>query len=942
MDNNKPAFIESLEQKYPGITLTRLEDKANRTALQQWSRPLSYTLDEQGQIISLNLKGAGLETIEIGAALKHLQKLNLNHNKLTKISFTVNLPELNLLDISYNEADIEKIDLKFPFEGLKELNIYKSRLGGIFFSESLFERFIDGTLYVNLGENNLDETLVNRMNLEDAAEREEALRKYFDIYKKENTTIHRLKLVFIGNTGVGKTTLYDILAGDDKAGPSTHGINIFDYSLPHPSKTDTSINVKGFDFGGQDYYHNTHLPFFSTNALYILLWGQGQEDMFTTTPRKREKDGKIRQEYIFPLRYWLGGIRYLLGDAGAADKKEFPSIKEIPAGADWEKEVNQRNFTGDTPSFKVHLLQNIPSEKGQEKDLNNADLRAAYPFIGKMAAWCLKEEEQATVAKNWLNAMLKEFPSAQTVPAINIKVAKELKERKEVIISLDALGKLDAVKKENYKDINAQMQDLAERLHDNLQGYFLPVEEKARPKAVLPQSEAAENKETETYKPLSEEQDALIRTNFVADIKTMTEWVYTILEEELTEDGYFTDKRAGEILKTKQPEAVSHKSYLLAFMLHQKIIFEVRNEADKVVYVAPNYLPDAIKPVERLFIDSFEPAIVQFELKGFFHTNIVAELLAGFLKNVPLAEEGTTWRYELWKNKVLLYDVANSEIKGDADKRMLYIEFDLQGKATTEDHKKQPDHEPVQKTTSKGKQPPSTHPHIRLRRFAKNYVKDDFLLKVAGYIESKLAGYDYVKWLYAPDGNYIPADCLEQQNEDSGKASPLIHHENKIYRKGDFNLFLNNSNQYPMKKLFISYSKDDLEYLKAFEKHLSILKRNSYISVWNDQALLPGEEWDIAIKKALNEADIVVFLVSASFLATDYINDVEIKNTLERQKQNKNAVTIVSVIIRPCLWEETPLAAFKAIPGKAAALSTSANADEFWTQTVLSLMKVLK
>ena len=98
-------------------------------------------------------------------------------------------------------------------------------------------------------------------------------------------------------------------------------------------------------------------------------------------------------------------------------------------------------------------------------------------------------------------------------------------------------------------------------------------------------------------------------------------------------------------------------------------------------------------------------------------------------------------------------------------------------------------------------------------------------------------------------------------------------------------------------KLFISYSHKDealMEELMEFLQPLIFAKR---ISLWNDKAITVGELWDEAIKKALSDADIIIVLLSPSFLASSYINGVEITGALEMQKAGKK---IVPVMLRPC------------------------------------------
>ncbi len=145
-----------------------------------------------------------------------------------------------------------------------------------------------------------------------------------------------------------------------------------------------------------------------------------------------------------------------------------------------------------------------------------------------------------------------------------------------------------------------------------------------------------------------------------------------------------------------------------------------------------------------------------------------------------------------------------------------------------------------------------------------------------------------------------------------------------------------------MKKVFISYSKIDSQHLIKLENHLSVLKRNGTIGTWNCRKLLPGEKWDGRIKTELEEADLILFLVSDDFLATDYIWDIEIKRAIERDQNPSDPVTVVPIIVRSCDWEDSPLGVFNTVPKKAQVINSSKDIDEAWTSVVKELKQILK
>ena len=63
--------------------------------------------------------------------------------------------------------------------------------------------------------------------------------------------------------------------------------------------------------------------------------------------------------------------------------------------------------------------------------------------------------------------------------------------------------------------------------------------------------------------------------------------------------------------------------------------------------------------------------------------------------------------------------------------------------------------------------------------------------------------------------------------------------------------------------LFFSYSKKDKRLRDSLEKHLSLLQDQGFTSGWHDRLIEPGIEWDGAIDKHLEEAGIILLLISA-------------------------------------------------------------------------------
>ena len=71
-------------------------------------------------------------------------------------------------------------------------------------------------------------------------------------------------------------------------------------------------------------------------------------------------------------------------------------------------------------------------------------------------------------------------------------------------------------------------------------------------------------------------------------------------------------------------------------------------------------------------------------------------------------------------------------------------------------------------------------------------------------------------------------------------------------------------------KIFYSYAHEDETLQTELEKHLSNLRRQGYITTWHDRDISAGQEWKREINDHLNEAHIILLLVSPDFMNTDY------------------------------------------------------------------------
>lgn len=142
-----------------------------------------------------------------------------------------------------------------------------------------------------------------------------------------------------------------------------------------------------------------------------------------------------------------------------------------------------------------------------------------------------------------------------------------------------------------------------------------------------------------------------------------------------------------------------------------------------------------------------------------------------------------------------------------------------------------------------------------------------------------------------------------------------------------------------MATLFFSYSHRDEALRNELEVHLSVLKRQGILETWHDRRIIAGEEVDRAIHQRLEEADIILLLVSPDYLASDYCCDIEMKRALE--KHERNEACVIPVILRPCDWTHAPFGKLLVMPTDGKPISKFASQDDAFLELVTAIRKVV-
>jgi hypothetical protein len=141
-------------------------------------------------------------------------------------------------------------------------------------------------------------------------------------------------------------------------------------------------------------------------------------------------------------------------------------------------------------------------------------------------------------------------------------------------------------------------------------------------------------------------------------------------------------------------------------------------------------------------------------------------------------------------------------------------------------------------------------------------------------------------------------------------------------------------------KLFFSYSHNDEALRKELHTHLALLKRQGLIEGWHDRMIPAGTDWAAAIDDNLEKADVIVLLVSADFLASNYCYEKEMTRAMERNDAGE--ALVIPVILRPCDWAAAPFAKLQGLPRNATPVTKWGDRDDAWVDVAAGIRRTVE
>jgi hypothetical protein len=128
--------------------------------------------------------------------------------------------------------------------------------------------------------------------------------------------------------------------------------------------------------------------------------------------------------------------------------------------------------------------------------------------------------------------------------------------------------------------------------------------------------------------------------------------------------------------------------------------------------------------------------------------------------------------------------------------------------------------------------------------------------------------------------------------------------------------------------VFYSYSHRDARMRDQLETHLAMLRRDGLIVGWHDRRIVAGSEWEDSISENLEHAQVILLLISANFIASEYCYGKEMQRAMQRHEAGQ--AKVIPIILRDVDWKTAPFAKIQALPTDARPITSWRNRDAAW------------
>lgn len=140
---------------------------------------------------------------------------------------------------------------------------------------------------------------------------------------------------------------------------------------------------------------------------------------------------------------------------------------------------------------------------------------------------------------------------------------------------------------------------------------------------------------------------------------------------------------------------------------------------------------------------------------------------------------------------------------------------------------------------------------------------------------------------------------------------------------------------------FISYSHQDMKYKEKLLNHFSSINKAYDIDIWHDGCINAGGDINREVLKNLDSANLILLLLSPSYISSDFCYNIEMKRAFERYK-NGECLIVPILLKHTALTKNMPFYSLKTLPTDRKPLTSFKPQDKGCVDVTGSLMDLIE
>ncbi len=353
------------------------------------------------------------------------------------------------------------------------------------------------------------------------------------------------------------------------------------------------------------------------------------------------------------------------------------------------------------------------------------------------------------------------------------------------------------------------------------------------------------------------------------------------------EKGVFTTKEI-----TANAQIKNHEKILELLTKNNSII-----KLNETQYLAPQFLPTEPDPSVKFFLDTFTHTQLRYVYVAYFHKSLLLNLFARYINSQGKEQIFNIKSNPFWRNGIII-----SRGEGNNIEKVLveFVKNEQEGIINIK----------------------------TMKPFSRNGLEKE----IENTIDELNRGWTFDKEISSDSKVYFTIKDLQLKSK---QREFEFYEQGKKYRINDFKNILYFENR--PSRLFISYSSKDKVYLSQFTDQLLSLRIEGWVETWDDRELQAGDKWDYVIKEQLEKSDYIILLISANFLNSEYIREIELKEALENSQKR-----VIPVIVDYCSWLFDEKLNDIQVLNKDAPLTSYTPISRGWLQVIEGIRNILK